>query len=89
MAALHCVELLQSCQWNWQQSLMDLLHCVLHGDMSASSVALDWLAGEPFGKAGAYGIQGLAGSFVRSIAGDYFNVVSSHPAHWRCSSSCN
>jgi hypothetical protein len=31
--------------------------------------------GEPFGKAGAYGIQGLAGSFVRRIDGCFYNVV--------------
>lgn len=32
-------------------------------------------SGEPFGKAGAYAIQGLAAAFVRGIRGDYFNVV--------------
>ncbi|GBG00454.1 hypothetical protein Rsub_13163 [Raphidocelis subcapitata] len=32
-------------------------------------------SGEPFGKAGAYGIQGLAGSFVRRIDGCFYNVV--------------
>ncbi len=37
-------------------------------------------AGEPFGKAGAYGIQGLAGSFVRRIDGCFYSVVG-FPVH--------
>ncbi len=32
-------------------------------------------SGEPFGKAGAYAIQGRAGRFVTRIEGDYYNVV--------------
>lgn len=31
--------------------------------------------GEPFDKAGGYGIQGLAALFVRSVSGSYSNVV--------------
>jgi len=36
--------------------------------------------GEPFDKAGGYGIQGPAGAFVRSITGCYFNVMG-FPVH--------
>ena len=32
-------------------------------------------SGEPFGKAGSYGIQGMAAPFAKSISGCYFNIV--------------
>jgi septum formation protein len=43
--------------------------------MSAEEIAEYVKSGEPLDKAGAYGIQGLAGMFVRKVDGDYSNVV--------------
>ena len=48
---------------------------VRFAEMSAAEI--DWYisTGEPFGKAGAYGIQGKASLFVEEIEGDYFNIM--------------
>lgn len=43
--------------------------------LSASEIEGYLNSGEPFDKAGAYGIQGLAAQFIDRIDGCYFNVV--------------
>lgn len=43
--------------------------------LSASEIELYCDTGEPFGKAGAYGIQGRAGIFVKHIVGSYTGVM--------------
>ena len=42
-----------------------------------SESEIDWYiaTGEPFGKAGAYAIQGKASLFIEEIEGDYFNIM--------------
>jgi septum formation protein len=48
---------------------------VAFGPISASQID-DYIdSGEPFDKAGAYGIQSGGGQFVTSVAGSYSNVI--------------
>lgn len=57
----------------------------LHEALSHARVEIDTMtepaidryiaSGEPFGKAGAYGIQGIAGAYVKNIEGSYSAVV--------------
>jgi septum formation protein len=44
-------------------------------DLTESEIRDYVSGGEPLDKAGAYGIQGLAGAFVKKVNGCYFNVV--------------
>jgi septum formation protein len=43
--------------------------------LEAEDIAAYVRSGEPLDKAGAYGIQGLAGQFVKRVEGDYTTVV--------------
>ncbi len=44
-------------------------------DLSEEEIDAYIKTGEPSDKAGAYAIQGKASAFIKSITGDYFNVV--------------
>lgn len=48
---------------------------VQFASLSEQEIAAYVASGEPFDKAGGYGIQGLASKFVERIEGCYFNVV--------------
>jgi septum formation protein len=55
--------------------------------LTESEIAEYVASGEPFDKAGAYAIQGLASKFVESVNGCYFNVmglpISLVYRHWK------
>ena len=48
---------------------------VTFSPMSDSEIDYYISTGEPFGKAGAYAIQGAGALFIESLEGDYYNVV--------------
>ena len=48
---------------------------VRFGQLTYEQIQAYVASGEPFDKAGAYGIQGRASAFVEGITGCYFNVV--------------
>ncbi len=48
---------------------------VTFSHLSPEQIASYIASGEPFGKAGAYGIQGLGGSFIPTIKGSYSGIM--------------
>ena len=48
---------------------------VQFASLSPEQIAAYITSGEPFGKAGAYGIQGLGGAFIPSIRGSYSGIM--------------
>ncbi|MBM3383318.1 MAG: septum formation inhibitor Maf [Betaproteobacteria bacterium] len=65
----------------------EVLHCtlvqtqVLFRDLFTDEIERYIASGEPFDKAGSYGIQGHALTFVESIEGSYTNVVGLPMSH--------
>ena len=73
---------LMECEWSadhedwfpaWRTSVVETE--VLFRDLTPELIEAYISTGEPFDKAGAYGIQGFASAFVQAVHGDYFNVV--------------
>ncbi len=48
---------------------------VFFGRLGKDEIEAYIRSGEPFGKAGAYGIQGLGAVMIKRIEGDFFNVM--------------
>lgn len=48
---------------------------VQFAELSPEQISTYIASGEPFGKAGAYGIQGLGGAFIPSIRGSYSGIM--------------
>ena len=48
---------------------------VQFAELSPTQIDTYIASGEPFGKAGAYGIQGLGGAFIPSIQGSYSGIM--------------
>ena len=48
---------------------------VRFANLSSEQIKFYVASGEPFGKAGAYGIQGLGGTFIPSIKGSYSGIM--------------
>jgi septum formation protein len=61
----------------WQSMVwVDVEHTLVKfSEMSEHDISVYVASGEPFDKAGAYGIQGLASKYISRIEGCYYNVV--------------
>ena len=57
------------------ERVIEEITCVFFAPLSDDEIAAYIATGEPFDKAGGYGIQGLGGRYVTRIEGCYFNVM--------------
>lgn len=61
---------------NYHRHLSCVSITIVHfNDISCQQAKEYWSTGEPYGKAGAYAIQGLGAVFVKSIEGSYSGVI--------------
>jgi nucleoside triphosphate pyrophosphatase len=58
----------------WEK-VADEVTCVTFAKLSDDQLERYVASGEPFGKAGGYAVQGIAGRYITRIEGCYFNVV--------------
>lgn len=58
----------------WERIVEEVTR-VTFSKLSEAEIESYIATGEPFGKAGGYAVQGIAGRYVTRIEGDYFNVV--------------
>lgn len=63
-------------QWPHRaEGVVDEVTRVTFAPLSGEEIEIYIATGEPFDKAGAYGIQGIGGRYVTRIEGCYFNVM--------------
>ena len=68
---------------NAERVHLETTHVTL-SEIREADLARDLASGDPFEKAGAYGIQGFAARWIPRIEGDYFNVQSAYRSPRRC-----
>ena len=66
-----------------RQAVSHEVTTVTFDEMDEETVCSYVRAAQPYDKAGAYAIQGLASAYITGIEGDYFNVVGL-PVHRMC-----
>lgn len=62
------------CPGAWER-VAEEITCVTFAKLSGQEIESYVDTGEPFGKAGGYAVQGIAGRYVTRVEGCYFNVV--------------
>jgi len=71
----HEVVTVVAVRWNARAHMVMSTSLVTLRELSAHEIARYIASGEPFDKAGAYGIQGRAGAFISHLSGSYTGVM--------------